>query len=165
MYRTILRYFHIHRSRWGFDHTSLSSTNWSQLRFSLLGSASCFVCASNSPQKKWIFVATHFGFSAISFLSFFWRLQINGLCLSQIIETKKQQQQQQDMLLAASTHFLITVPTSPSHNHTKKSYRLHSHTTTSSKSNQVSDSKSTSIIINDQSRTWVFSVWHFHKHR
>uniref|UniRef100_A0A7N2LC37 BPL/LPL catalytic domain-containing protein n=1 Tax=Quercus lobata TaxID=97700 RepID=A0A7N2LC37_QUELO len=57
------------------------------------------------------------------------------------------------MILAASTHFLITVPTSPSHNHTKKSYRLHSHTTTLSKSNQVSDSKSTSIIFNDQSRT------------
>ncbi|XP_050283994.1 octanoyltransferase LIP2p, chloroplastic-like [Quercus robur] len=57
------------------------------------------------------------------------------------------------MILAASTHFLITVPASPSHNHTKKSYRLHSHTTTLSKSNQVSDSKSTSIIFNDQSRT------------
>nr|XP_023900330.1 putative lipoyltransferase-like protein, chloroplastic [Quercus suber]POF20638.1 putative lipoyltransferase-like protein, chloroplastic [Quercus suber] len=57
------------------------------------------------------------------------------------------------MILAASTHFLITVPTSPSHSHTKKSYRLHSHTTTLSKSNQISDSKSTSIIINDKSRT------------
>ncbi|KAM3686225.1 hypothetical protein ACJW31_11G181500 [Castanea mollissima] len=34
------------------------------------------------------------------------------------------------MILAASTHFLITVPTSPSHNHTKKSYRLHSQSRT-----------------------------------